>query len=198
MGRYHSQACSEIGFGAQNEIYTWLITYLPGKLNAEADEQSRKFSDQTEWKLNPKLFTIFFIVQKGTKTSHWFICHTSKLSTITLDFLETKPRSHRRRCLHNKLEQVDSCERISIFQSNPQGSLQAGGGPSRWTSSVHFPQLANNCLLDSNLCWYNPMWLTALKAPTNSLNVSSNEATFDSKTDADTEGQRNTLTVIKN
>ena len=31
------------------------ITYLPGKLNAEADEQSKKFNEQTEWKLNPKV-----------------------------------------------------------------------------------------------------------------------------------------------
>ena len=32
------------------------ITYLPGKLNAEADEQSRKFNCQKEWKLNPNIF----------------------------------------------------------------------------------------------------------------------------------------------
>ena len=52
MDGSHSQACNEIA----QRIWIWCqkrnvhltITYLPGKLDAEADEQSRKFNDQTE------------------------------------------------------------------------------------------------------------------------------------------------------
>lgn len=59
MGRSHSQACNEIA----QKIWIWCqernvhltITYLPGKLNTDADEQLRKFNEQTEWKLNPKV-----------------------------------------------------------------------------------------------------------------------------------------------
>lgn len=35
----------------------WLtITYIPGKMNVEAEKQSRAFNDRTEWRLNPQVF----------------------------------------------------------------------------------------------------------------------------------------------
>ena len=126
----HSQACSETA----QRIWIWFqerkvhltITYLPGKLTAEADEQSRKFSDQTEWKLNPNSFKKL-LYKKVSRLHTNFICLTSKCSTVTIDFLETNPEAIEGTCLHNKVEQVerDSCVRISTFQSNPQGNLQA-------------------------------------------------------------------------
>ena len=46
------------------EIWLWCLKYdiwlscahIPGKLNVEADKKSRLFNDQTEWKLNHKVF----------------------------------------------------------------------------------------------------------------------------------------------
>ena len=35
----------------------WLIVcHLPGVLNTEADQQSRVFNEQTEWRLKPDIF----------------------------------------------------------------------------------------------------------------------------------------------
>ena len=56
MGTSHSNACNAIG----KNIWEWCIArhiwisaaYLPGKLNATADAESRKFDDKLEWMLD--------------------------------------------------------------------------------------------------------------------------------------------------
>jgi len=60
MGGSKSVECNEVA----NRIWKWCkqrnvwltVTYIPGKLNSEADEMSRKFNDRTEWQLNPIFF----------------------------------------------------------------------------------------------------------------------------------------------
>lgn len=60
MGGIVSQPCNKIAV----DIWNWCITYdiwltaahIAGKLNTEADEASRKFKDNLEWKLNESIF----------------------------------------------------------------------------------------------------------------------------------------------
>ena len=60
MGGSHSKDCNAIA----NRIWVWCkekdiwltIAHIPGKLNVEADANSRKFNDATEWKLNCDIF----------------------------------------------------------------------------------------------------------------------------------------------
>ena len=60
MGRSHSRNCNAIA----GETILWCrernisltITHLPGKLNAEANEASRVFHDDTEWSLHHAVF----------------------------------------------------------------------------------------------------------------------------------------------
>ena len=61
MGGSKSDECNIVA----NRIWQWCktrniwlsATHIPGKLNIEADRQSRLFNDRTEWKLNPKIFS---------------------------------------------------------------------------------------------------------------------------------------------
>lgn len=65
MGGSRSRECNEIA----KQIWIWCrnrdieltITYIPGKLNIEADRKSRQFNDRTEWMLNPKIFEKLFL-----------------------------------------------------------------------------------------------------------------------------------------
>ncbi|XP_041482721.1 uncharacterized protein LOC121429644 [Lytechinus variegatus] len=60
MGGTRSCSCNEIA----NTIWKWClerniwlsISYIPGKLNVEADKLSRKFNDRTEWTLDKQAF----------------------------------------------------------------------------------------------------------------------------------------------
>jgi len=60
MGGSHSEQCND----EAREIWLWCIenniwltiAHIPGRLNIEADAESRIFSDQTEWKLCPRAF----------------------------------------------------------------------------------------------------------------------------------------------
>ena len=60
MGGVRSQDCNLMA----TKIWRWCIhrniwltaSYLPGKLNTEADQKSRKFNDRTEWTLNKQAF----------------------------------------------------------------------------------------------------------------------------------------------
>ena len=59
-GGTRSRACNEVA----RDIWTWCekrkiwieAVHLPGALNVEADYESRHFTDDTEWSLNPLLF----------------------------------------------------------------------------------------------------------------------------------------------
>lgn len=60
MGGTKSKQCNEVA----HRIWVWCeareiwlrATHLPGVENVEADHESRNFTENTEWKLNPKLF----------------------------------------------------------------------------------------------------------------------------------------------
>lgn len=60
MGGSHSLACNKLA----RDIWLWCLPkniwltacHLPGSLNVEADKTSRTFHDQTEWKLDAKLY----------------------------------------------------------------------------------------------------------------------------------------------
>ena len=60
MGGSHSNPCNDVA----RDIWLWSIqqniwltvTHIPGKQNTEADEASRVFSDDTEWKLCTNIF----------------------------------------------------------------------------------------------------------------------------------------------
>lgn len=60
MGGIHSQLCNDIA----SQIWTWCIdrsiwllaAHIPGVQNVVADRKSRKFDDQTEWRLNSNVF----------------------------------------------------------------------------------------------------------------------------------------------
>ena len=60
-GGIKSKKCNEIA----KEIWLWCFrnnslisaAHIPGKHNVEADKFSRKFNNNTEWQLNPKIFT---------------------------------------------------------------------------------------------------------------------------------------------
>jgi len=62
MGGSISPACNDTA----RDIWLWCIeqnnwltaTHIPGKLNVEADAESRTFSDDTEWKLCTKIFEL--------------------------------------------------------------------------------------------------------------------------------------------
>ena len=60
LGGSQSQICNEIAqsiwFWCRERNVSLAITHISGKLNVEADEMSRKFSDDTEWQLNPNIF----------------------------------------------------------------------------------------------------------------------------------------------
>ena len=60
MGGTKSKSCNTLAYRIWDwcsSEHLWLsAAHIPGVLNTEADEQSRKFSDASEWKLNPKLF----------------------------------------------------------------------------------------------------------------------------------------------
>ena len=59
-GGIKSKKCNEIA----KEIWLWFFksnsfisaAHIPGKHNIEADRFSRKFNNNAEWKLNPKIF----------------------------------------------------------------------------------------------------------------------------------------------
>ncbi len=61
MGTSHSRKCNEVvqkiwNFAISKNL--WLsATHLPGKLNIEADKESRKKEIQLEWKLSENLFS---------------------------------------------------------------------------------------------------------------------------------------------
>ena len=62
MGGSGSKVCnsvaSKIIWKWCQDRNTWLtVAFIPWKLNSDADRQSRKFNDNTEWKLRSKLFT---------------------------------------------------------------------------------------------------------------------------------------------
>ncbi|XP_055488383.1 uncharacterized protein LOC129695449 [Leucoraja erinacea] len=69
MGGIKSLSCDML----VNTIWQWCVerhiwlsaTYLPGKLNTVADTRSRKFNDNIEWMLNPKIFAKI-VKQYGT------------------------------------------------------------------------------------------------------------------------------------
>lgn len=60
MGGIHSQLCNDLA----SQIWTWCIdrsiwllaAHIPGVENVVADRKSRKFDDQTEWRLNSNVF----------------------------------------------------------------------------------------------------------------------------------------------
>ena len=62
MGGSHSLLCNDIA----RDMWEWAIarnlwlsaSYLPGKMNLIADNKSRVFNVDTEWKLNPEVFSI--------------------------------------------------------------------------------------------------------------------------------------------
>ena len=60
MGGIKSETCNNIAsriwnFCTENNL--WIsAAHIPGKDNAEADQQSRILQDATEWKLHPELF----------------------------------------------------------------------------------------------------------------------------------------------
>ena len=60
MGGSHSEQCNSVArkiwiWCKENNV--WLtVAHIPGILNKEADLKSRKFNDDTEWKLEPKIF----------------------------------------------------------------------------------------------------------------------------------------------
>lgn len=60
MGGTKSISCndvtSQIWAWAENRNIWLTASYIPGVLNLEADFESRNFSDNTEWGLNPKIF----------------------------------------------------------------------------------------------------------------------------------------------
>lgn len=69
MGAIHSKLCNDIA----SQIWTWCIdrsiwllaTHIPGVENVVVDRKSRKFDDQTEWRLNSNDFNDITIMLFG-------------------------------------------------------------------------------------------------------------------------------------
>lgn len=82
MGGTRSVSCNEI----TQQIWHWCvdrniilsIAHIPGVRNVEADRASRKFSDRTEWSLQPDVFAKLISLLKVTPTIDLFASRLNK------------------------------------------------------------------------------------------------------------------------